>query len=75
MGAMMKSDTWRLAFVRLVRFAVSFAVIWMVADYWYPAVGVMSVLVAGFALMVFGEANLDMRQRPGTGTDETQRSS
>lgn len=72
---MMTSDTWRLAFVRLVRFAVACAVIWMVVDYWYPAVGVVSVLVAGFVLMVFGEAKLDTRQRPGAGTDEMQRSS
>lgn len=72
---MMKSDTCRLSFARLVRFAVACAVIWMVVDYWYPAVGVVSVLVAGFVLMVFGEAKLDTRQRPGAGTDEMQRSS
>lgn len=72
---MMNSDHWRIAFVRLVRLVVSCAVIWMVVDYWYPAVGVVSVLVAGFVLMVFAEANFRRRHRHGAGSDEMERSS
>jgi hypothetical protein len=72
---MMNAMSLQTALVRLVRFGVSTAVIWTVVDYWYPAVGIVSVVVAGFVLMVFAEAPLGTRRSSRVEKDVTEPSS
>ena len=63
------------ALIRLARFWVYTAVIWTVVDYWYPTVGIVSVVVAGFVLMVFAEATLGTRPSPRVEKGVTEPSS
>jgi hypothetical protein len=71
----MNAMSWQTALIRLARFWVYTAVIWTVVDYWYPAVGIVSVVVAGFVLMVFAEATLGTRHSPRVEKDVTEPSS
>jgi hypothetical protein len=72
---MMNAMSWQTALIRLARFWVYTAVIWTVVDYWYPTVGIVSVVVAGFVLMVFAEASLGTRHSSRFDKDVTEPSS
>ena len=72
---MMNAMSWQTALIRLARFWVYTAVIWTVVDYWYPTVGIVSVVVAGFVLMVFAEASLGTRRSSRFDKDVTEPSS
>jgi hypothetical protein len=73
--SIMNAMSWQTVLIRVARFWVYTAVIWTVVDYWYPAVGIVSVVVAGFVLMVFAEASLGARQSPRVKKDVAEPSS
>jgi len=51
-----RSVGFHLTIVRGIRFLLCAFVVWWTADHWFPLYGVISALIAGFALAMFAEA-------------------